>query len=1127
MTHNSATPVLRNSFAVPDTTGAARSRPDFRTAAFVAERILLTAIVLFLALATVDAFGQGISATLVGTVKDPSGALVPSATVTVTNTATGLKQTATVNGAAEFRIGNLAVGSYVLTVEATGFQKYAESGILLTVDQTLNIDVVLTLGTQVQTVNVTGAPPVVNTSTSEVGRTIEPTEIVGLPLVNRNANTEISLTPGVQSNSASPTNSNSPNFVSGLPSTDVVVNGSIDAGVPSVSYYLDGGINMTSYRNYGNQLPNPDAIEEFRVETSNFSAAYGRMSGAVVTALTHSGTDQFHGSLFEFLRNTDLNATPWNSTLNAPYHRNQFGGTFGGPIRHQKSFLFFSYGGLRQSTGTFLNGAVVPTAAERQGNFSGASVLPVDPTTGQPYDYNGVPGWIPPADLDPTAVNILPSIPLPNSPNNTWTGYFTTPTDNNEFLGKLNHQLSAKDQLMASYFSIKTTSNAFGGGNLPWDSEYTSAHQQTINVSDTHVFNPSNTNETWLTYTRVMASRVNNPQKSLSDFGSNFTIQGPPALPDIAVSGYFTLGTAYAGPVLGDDFYSLRDMATTTAGRHTLTYGAEVSLDKEPQVADEESFGVFSFATSTPGSTKNALADFVTGKVGTMEQDTPYTLLMSDWYAGFFLQDDYRVTPRLTLNLGIRYDLSTPYVEEHNQEQTFVPGTQSTVVPAAPLGLLYPGDKDVNRGIIDVRKHHISPRVGLAWDPFGDEKTAIRAGAGIFYGSPGAGEWNQSATGQPFSIRQQYNSIASLTDPYGDPSSFPDGDPFPYTFNPTNAHFLPAAAVSAISESYQWPLTYQFNLTVERQLPGQVTVAGSYVGTLSHDLPIEEDVNYAAYAPGSSTSQASINSRRPYDPGALGATWLLQSPLTASYHSLQITARKQMARGLMLNGFYVFSKSFYSADPGAVGPSSVTQDFDAMGEERGPSDYDQRHMASVSGMWEVSYYRGDSGLWKKLANGWEVAPVLTFNSGLPLNIETGADNNHDGYTTDRPNLVPGLAVTLDPHRSRTAASAEWFNTAAFVPNAPGQGIGPGGADGNVSRNFLRDPGYRDVDIGLYRNFQLPRSMKLQLRAEATNAFNLVDLGPPTATVLSPIDGKITAPIANSNRQIQLGVRYSF
>ncbi len=255
-----------------------------------------------------------------------------------------------------------------MEVEAQGFQKFVQNGIVLSVDQTRTIDVMLSLGTQVQTVTVTSAPPLINTNTSEVGRTVEPDEIVGLPLVNRNANTEISLTAGVQSNSASATNSSSPNFVSGLPSTDVVVNGSIDAGVPSVSYYLDGGINMTSYRNYGNQLPNPDAIEEFRVETSNFSAAYGRMSGAVVTALTHSGTDKFHGSLFEFVRNTDLNATPWNSTLNAPYHRNQFGGTVGGPIKRDKSFFFFSYGGLRQSTGTFLSGGVLPTTAERQGN---------------------------------------------------------------------------------------------------------------------------------------------------------------------------------------------------------------------------------------------------------------------------------------------------------------------------------------------------------------------------------------------------------------------------------------------------------------------------------------------------------------------------------------------------------------------------------------------------------------------------------------------------------------------------------------------------------------------------------------------------------------------------------------
>ncbi len=1087
---------------------------------------VLAAFILFFSGNSI-AFAQHITATIVGTVKDPQGALVPGASIKGTNSDTGFVQTTTSDSAGEYRLGNLPVGQYTVEISASGFKKVSQNNLLLTVGQTQTVDITLTMGNQVQTVTVDTTPALVNTSTSEVGRTIEPAEIVGLPLVNRNVNSQISLTAGVQSNSASPTNSNSTNFVSGLPSTVVVVNGSIDAGVPSVSYYLDGGINMTSYRNYGNQLPNPDAIEEFRVETSNFSAAYGRMSGAVVTALTHSGTDLFHGSLFEFFRNTDLNAVPWGTKINAPYHRNQFGGTVGGPIKKDKSFFFFSYGGLRQSVGTFLSGAVVPTAAQRMGNFSGAATLPIDPTTGKPYNYNGIQGYIPPADLDRTAQNIIALIPLPNGPNNTWTGYFDSPTDNNEYLGKFNQQLSSKDQFMASYFSILTTSNTFGGGNLLWDTEFISAHQQTYNLSEIHTFGPSLTNEAWFTYTRVMAARTNNPQKSIADFGSNFILQGPPALPQIAVSGYFTLGTAYAGPVLGDDFYSLRDMATKTKGKHTLEFGIEGSLDKEPQVADEQNFGVFSFATSTPNSTKNALADFVTGKVGTMEQDNPYTLLMNAWYLGLFLQDDYRITPRLTLNMGLRYDLATPYVESHTQEQTFVPGVQSTVVAGAPIGLLYPGDPGIPRGIVDLRKHHISPRFGLAWDPFGDGKTSIRAAAGLFYGSIGAGEWNQGTTGQPFSIRQQYNSIESLTNPYGNPASFPTGSPFPYTFNPANAKFIPAALVSAISRNYQWPLTYQLNFTVERQLPGSVVVSAGYVGTLSHDLPLEADANYAGYAPGSSTSQTSINSRRPYDPGVLGAVWLLTSTPTASYHSLQITARKQMSHNFALNGFYVFSKSFYSADPGATGPSSNTQDFNALNEERGPSDFDQRHMASISGIWDLEYYNGSSRALKMLLNGWQISPILTFNSGLPFNILTGADNNHDGYTTDRPNFVSGQNPFLNPHRQRNAAAAEWFNTAAFVANAPGAGIGAGGADGDVSRAYLRAPGFRDIDIGLYRNFAVKDRIKFQLRGEATNAFNFVDLGIPTATLSSSINGKITSPVANSNRQIQIGGKLFF
>jgi Carboxypeptidase regulatory-like domain/TonB dependent receptor len=1089
--------------------------------------IVCLSLVLLSCIASLHAIAQGITATIVGTVADQQGALIPGARVKVTNVGTGFSESTASDGQAEFHLGNLPVGTYDIEVSAPDFQNSIQHNIVLTVDQTRNIAVVLAIGTQVQTITVTNAPALVNTNTSEVGRTVEPDEIVGLPLVNRNVNTEISLTAGVQSNSASATNSGSVNFVNGIAATDVVVNGSIDAGVPSVSYYLDGGVNMTEFRDYGNQLPDPDAIDEFRVETNNFSAAYGRMSGAVVTVLTHSGTDHFHGSLYEFVRNTDLNATPWGSTLNAPYHRNQFGGTIGGPIKRDDSFFFFSYGALRQSVGTFLSGGVLPTAAERQGNFSAASVLPINPSTGQPYDFNGVPGWIPPSALDPTAQNLLKDIPLPNGPNNTWTGYFTGPTTDNEFLAKLNQKIFSKDQLSASYFGIITTSNVYGGGNLPWDTEITHDHQQNINISDIHVFNQNLSNQAWLTVTRALGSRLNTPQTSIADFGSNYTDQGPPALPEITVSGYFTLGEQFAGPKAGDDFYSVRDMVTSTKGKHNLQYGVEISLDKDAIVADEESWGSFTFAASAPNSTQNALADFVTGTVNNLTEETPYTTLETSWYYGFFLQDNYRINPHLTLNLGLRYDLTTPWVDSRNQEQTFVPAVQSVAVPAAPLGLLYPGDKGVTRGIVDMRKHHVSPRLGFAWDPFGDGKTAIRAGAGVFYGSPTGDEWNQGATGQPFAVDQTYSSIASLTNPYGNPASFPNGDPFPYTFNPSNAHFLPAAGVSAIDENYQWPLTYQLNVSVERQLPGNVSITGAYVGTLSHDIPFEGDVNYPAYAPGASSIQSSINSRRPNDPGTLGQVELLKSSQTASYHSLQISATKQMSHNLMLNGFYVFSKSFYSADPAAVGANTVAQDFDDLREERGPSDFDQRNMASISGMWNVSYYSGKNRILKQVTDGWQVAPILTFNSGLPINLLTGADNNDDGNLSDRPNLVPGKNAFLDPHRSRTAAAAKWFNTAAFVPNFPGTGIGIGGADGSTPRDYLRAPGYRDIDIGIYRNFQIKEAMKLQLRGEATNAFNFVNLGIPTATLSSPIDGTITSAIANSNRQIQLGVRLTF
>ena len=1084
----------------------------------------------------VPAVAQQITGSIAGTVKDAQGAMVTTSTVKASNVDTGFSRSVPVGGDGSYLIQYLPIGRYTVEAEAAGFKKFVQQNIAVTVDQTVVLNLTLAVGGQTQTVTVTEAPPLVETSTAELGRTVSPSEIIGLPLVNRNAYAELSLTPGTMSNSASPTSnpSGTPNFVAGQPSTQVVLNGGIDGGVPTVSFYLDGGINMSSLRNYGNPIPNPDALEEFRVESNNFSAQYGKMSGAVVTAVTKSGTNQWHGALFEFNRNTDFNATPWNSTFNAPYHRNQFGGVFGGPVKRDKAFFFFSYAGLRQVVGQQLSGGVLPTAAERQGDFTADSFtvyMPgtktqVNATNGGPNCGLAKPNCVPSTLLDKTAANLMSKyIPLPNAANNTYSGFFTGPTNQNEYLGKYDQVLSDKDHVAFSYFVLKSTQNGFGSGNFNYMINQSYSKQQNVNVSDVHTFNATTANQAWITFTRVDGGRVNLPSGvGLEDLGSSFTTQGAKTLPQLSVSGYFSAGGALAGPVTVSDFYSVRDMISKNKGKHSLVFGGELSLNKLMLVGNLYNFGVFSFSSSAPTTTGNALADFVTGQVNTMEQDTPYHGLMSDWYYALFLQDNYRIEPNLTLNLGLRWDVQTAPVESQDLAATFEPGVQSTKVPSAPKGMLFPGDAGVSRGLASTRYHHISPRVGIAWDPFGNGKTAIRAGAGVFYGSVSDNEWNQPANAQPFAIRQTFNSITSFTNVYGNPASFPNGDPFPYSFNASSPRFLPAASIETMAHDYQWPLVYQLNAAVQRQLPLNVSVTTAYVSTLSHHLPFMIDANYAPYAAGASTAQASINARRPYDPGILGQVTYGESHETASYHSLQISASRPLTRNLMLNGYYVWGHEFQSVNESAVGQAGA-QDFANLWEERGPMDNDRRHMSTMSGIWHIDYYRGDNFLMKQFVNGWTISPIVYLYSGTPFTVSTGSNKNFDSANANRPNLVPGVKAFLDPHRSRSISRNAWFNAAAFTSNGPGLGIGRGGADGNEPRDYLRAPGYRAVDLGLFRDFRFERGIVFQLRGEATNAFNLVSMSAPTANLASSLNGKITS--AGSPRLIQVGARLTF
>lgn len=1099
------------------------------------------------------AVAQRITGSIAGTVKDNQGGMVTTATITATNVETGLVRNVSVGADGAFLVQYLPVGTYTVEVTATGFKKYVQENVVVAVDQTSSLAVTLAVGLVTQTIQVTDAPALVETTTAELGRTVSPNEIISLPLVNRNAYAAISLTPGVMANSSSAqSNANgTPNFVIGVPSTQVQINGGIDAGVPTVSFYLDGGINMTGLRNYGNPLPNPDALQEFRVETNNFAAQYGRMSGAVVTAVTKSGTNEVHGSLFEFNRNTALNAIPWNQTASQHYRRNMFGGTVGGPVKHDKAFFFFSYGGLRQVVGTTLSGGIIPGQYMIMGDFTqlrdrNGNVIPVylPGTRTQYVGTNASPNCqtprancVPTSALDPTAQNLMRQYitpPLTSSMNpattNSYAGYFNGPTNQDEYLGKYNQMISDRDHLSSSFFYLNTTENAYGNGNIPYMTNRSKSKQYNANISNVHMFNVSMANQTWLTFTRVAGGRINLPASGLEDFGSDYRTQGPKTLPQINISGYFSAGGRLAGPVSDTDFYSIRDLISMTKGQHGLDFGGEISLEKDMFQGNLNNFGTFTFnPTGFPGTTGNALSDFIVGQVNSMQQDIPYHGLLSNWYWALYLQDNYRLMRNLTLNLGLRWDVQTAPVESQDLTATFVPNVQSTKVPIAPKGVLFPGDAGVPRGIARNRYHHFSPRAGIAWDPFGDGKTAVRAGAGVFYGSVSANEWNQPANAQPFAVRQNFRCIQSFTHVYGNTvigctPSFPNGtSPFPYSFSPSSPRFLPDADVETIAQNYQWPYAYQLNAAVQRQLPKNVSLTVAYVGTLSHHLPLEVDANAPVWATGATTSNA--NSRRPYsNSGALGLVSYLTSDQTASYHSLQVSATRPLTHNLMFSGFYVLGHAISSANNNGVGQAGNAQDFYALWEERGPMDGDRRHTSKIFATWMIDYYKGSNSLIKHAVNGWTISPIVTFDSGAPVNVSTGSAKNGDPSTVNRPNLVPGVSPFLDPHRPRSTSSLAWFNTAAFTANGSG-GIGPGGADGNTPRNYLRAPGYRNVDLGVFRDIRFERGMTLQLRGEATNVFNLVSLNGPNANHMSPQFGRITS--AATQRLIQVGARFTF
>jgi outer membrane receptor protein involved in Fe transport len=855
-------------------------------------------VVTFLA---VGASAQISTASLSGTVTDSTGAVVPQATITLVQTDTNFTRVATSKADGSYHEEFLPVGPYKVSVVAPGFKRLDRGGIVLSVMQAASVNLTLDIGGASETVTVTEDVPLVNLTSAALGASVSNAQIENLPLINRDTFELLQLTPGVQHVSDPPTNS------LGFNEYHVYINGSTDDFTGQVSYYLDGGLNMTGLRNSGNANPNPDATSQYDVQTNNFSAPLGRYAAAVVSVVTKSGTNQWHGSGFEYYRDRNFNAVTHNQTTKSPYVQHRFGATFGGPIRHDKDFFFGSWGGYRFRTASAYVSSV-PDVAQMGGNFSeNTPSQPGDPSitsanacknaptaadntaiqfwvcnraTGLPYANNTLPS----TSLDPTVQNILKYLangnmtgPIANTGALTQNGnvfgdtkythreYDPAPQNNNEYLVKTDHQLGANHRLSLSYFEYDSTYVILPGGlSSSWTYSNYSAWQKNANMSDTWTISPRTVNQTWLSYTRQYGGRIPIPGNStFHDFGSDFGIAGTASRGQISDSNWFGLTQAITGPKAGANQYLVRDVLNTTRGKHTLSLGGEGGLEKDFQQTSLDNYGVFSFSVTAGARTNYSLSDFISGYPNSMEQDTGEYADANYFNYAVFAQDDWKILHNLTLNLGVRYDWQQAPTDTQNRETNFIPGVQShafttvnisgkTGNQLAPIGMLFPGDPGVPKGGAFTPNNHISPRAGFSWDPYGNGKTVIHGAAGIFFGGISGNLWELPSNFAPYAVRPTFSKVTSITHPYSnDPTEFPGGtNPFPtLTFTPGTgtASFLALNQVSSMDSHFKWPFTYQLNFGIQQQITSSLGFTANYVGSLNRRQPIYEDLNPAQF----------------------------------------------------------------------------------------------------------------------------------------------------------------------------------------------------------------------------------------------------------------------------------------
>jgi outer membrane receptor protein involved in Fe transport len=1105
--------------------------------------------VLLVGLAAVEVGAQQISASIRGTVLDPSGAVVQGAAVSAQQTETGLTRAATTDRGGEYVLVELPIGHYRIRVEAKGYQKYLQEGISLDVNQNATVSVHLKLGAETQQVEVNADAQMVQSTVSSLGETVMQREILDLPLVERDFSQlgllqtgVVPLTPGLR-DAGGPARANQ--------------GYAVDGQRPESNNFLIDGADNTSAVDSGFVLRPPiDAIAEFKILTHNANAEFGRNTGSTTNIVTRSGANQFHGALWEFLRNDVMDASDHFTRSVQPFKRNEFGATFGGPIVKDKTFFFGYYEGFRNRQGETV-AATVPSSAERQGNFgelcTNISGAAFDPGTGLCSNPNGQLSFFGTSvpfnqmtlftPIDPIATNVLPFFPLPNSGANGFISTQTLSENNNQFGLRVDHYLTHADTLNFRYmYSSGPTTDPLSpaGANVPGFpvGEYDRA--QNFVGQETHVFSPTIIGVARFSFLRnefLLDQHLNHESPADLGFQYDPTLPSAAGPPFIQVGGYASVGDPITGPRnTYQNTFDLSGSLSWIHGRHELKFGGGYRRDQINALQGIATNGFFVFA-QFPYS--DAFASFLSGNpVVFLQGGGDFSREIRDLAVDLYAQDNYKITSHLTMNLGLRYELPYPATENKNRVNLFVPGAQSTVIPSAPAGLLYPGDAGVPAGLIPTQKTAFAPRVGFAWDPRGDSKTVVSAAYGIFYEPYYTGEGGplQDPVSAPPYLKTQQISfpVNSFAYPFYTPDPFSQAFPQPMT-------------LLVVSRNLHLPYAQDWNLNIQRSIGADWLFQIGYVGTTGVRLPRFIEGNPAAYVPGLDGSgnplsnENNVNQRRLYSGCTLAnpnncvysSVGEIAGIANSSYNALQTSLRKRFSHGLSFLASYTWSHSIDdvssfnitgSASQQIAGENDLAQNPFDLAAERGRSMFDARHRFVLSYQWSLPFLQHSSAWYGKVLGNWQLNGIMTAMSGTPFTVFDSNDVSLQGqapeisgFSSNRPNVIG------NPN-SGPRTAAEWFDVGAFQ-KLQADPLGRFQVFGNEGRNALQGPGYVNWDFSAFKNIRISESKELQFRGELFNVLNHANFKLPVSDIESPTFGQVQSDVGP--RVIQVALKFLF